>query len=154
MSAGLVVLAINVSKVDNARSLSLTANVVVEKMGTLLQLAIRHDGGVDDRQIVTKHPRSIAAIHNSQRNAKTTECRAVVDNLLDCSLGGLALATTGGTFDSILILTMPIDRSAIVQVQDAGTRCNMAWLGWLVVGVRMSCVRSLDLRKMNPLWRV
>ena len=66
MSAGLVVLAINVSKVDNARSLSLTANVVVEKMGTLLQLAIRHDSRVDNRQIVAKHPRSITTIHNSQ----------------------------------------------------------------------------------------
>ena len=46
----------------------------------------------------------------------------MVDNLLDCSLGGLVFATIGGTFDSILILTMPIDRSAIVQVQGAGTR--------------------------------
>ena len=46
---GGIILAIDMSKVDNARSLGFTANVVVEKMGTLLQLAIGHDGGVDDR---------------------------------------------------------------------------------------------------------
>ena len=33
----------------------------------------------------------------------------MIDNLLDCSLGGLVLATMRGTFDSILILAIPID---------------------------------------------
>ena len=48
----------------------------------------------------------------------------MIDNLFDCSLGGLVLATIRGTFDSILILAIPIDEIAIEIVgaaQDLGT---------------------------------
>ena len=46
----------------------------------------------------------------------------MIDNLLNHSLGSFEFATTRGTFDSILVLAMPIDRRAIVQMNDASAR--------------------------------
>ena len=92
--------------------------MVVEKVRALLKLATWHHRRINDREIVSEQPGSIAAIHsfttNSQWNAETTQGGAMINNLLNSSLGSLEFTTMRGTFDTILILATPIDRSAIV----------------------------------------
>ena len=53
----------------------------------------------------------------------------MINDWLDSGLGGLAFTTVAGTFDSILTLAMPIDRSAVVQVQNAGARSPRSDIG-------------------------
>ena len=104
------------SKVDDARGLGFSAHVVNEKVRALLKLTTWHHRRINDREIVSKQPGSIATIHNSQWNAEMTQGGAMINNLLNSSLGSLEFTTMRGTFDAILILAMPIDRSAIVEI--------------------------------------